>query len=86
VLGYGLDDRGFESRQELGIFFVLTTASRPPLGLTQPAVEWVPGVSSLLLKRPGREADNSPPSSADVKDAWSYASIPQILLHGLVLS
>jgi hypothetical protein len=27
ALGYGLDDRGFESRQELGIFF-FTTASR----------------------------------------------------------
>jgi hypothetical protein len=28
-------------------------------------------------KRPGREADSSPPSSAEVKNAWSYNSIPQ---------
>jgi hypothetical protein len=28
ALGYGLDDRGFESRQGLGIF-LFTTASRP---------------------------------------------------------
>jgi hypothetical protein len=38
------------------------------------------------LKRPGREADHSPPSSAKVKNAWSYTSIPPIRLHGVVLS
>jgi hypothetical protein len=32
---------------------------------------------SLGGKRPGREADNSPPSSAEVKNAWSYTSTPQ---------
>jgi hypothetical protein len=32
---------------------------------------------SLGVKRPGREADHSPPSSAEVKNAWSYTSIPQ---------
>jgi hypothetical protein len=26
------------------------------------------------LKRPGREADHSPPSSAEIKNAWSYTS------------
>jgi hypothetical protein len=31
ALGYGLDDRWFESRQGLGIF-LFTTASRPALG------------------------------------------------------
>jgi hypothetical protein len=29
------------------------------------------------VKRPGREADHSPPSSAEVKNAWSYTSTPQ---------
>jgi hypothetical protein len=29
------------------------------------------------VKRPGREADNSPPSSAEVKNARSYTSTPQ---------
>jgi hypothetical protein len=24
------------------------------------------------IKQPGREADHSPPSSAEVKNAWSY--------------
>jgi hypothetical protein len=31
----------------------------------------------MEAKRPGREADHSPSSSADVKNAWSYTPIPQ---------
>jgi hypothetical protein len=30
----------------------------------------------LQIKRLGREADNSPLSSAEVKNVWSYTSIP----------
>jgi hypothetical protein len=29
------------------------------------------------MKRSGREADHSPPSNAEVKNAWSYTSTPQ---------
>jgi hypothetical protein len=37
------------------------------LGPTQPPVQWVPGVLSPGVKaRPGRDADHSPPSSAEV--------------------
>jgi hypothetical protein len=42
ALGYGLDDRGFESRQELGIF-LFTTVSGPALGPTQLPILWVTG-------------------------------------------
>jgi hypothetical protein len=38
------------------------------------------------VKRPGREADYSPPSRAEDKNAWSYTSTPPIRLHGVVLS
>jgi hypothetical protein len=38
---------------------------------------WILGALSLGVKRPEREADNSPPSSAEVKNAWSYTSTPQ---------
>jgi hypothetical protein len=39
------------------------------------------------VKRPEREADHSLPSSAEVKNLWkSYASIPSICLHGVVLN
>jgi hypothetical protein len=37
-------------------------------------------------KAAGREADHSPPSSAEAKNAWSYISTPPIRLHGVVLS
>jgi hypothetical protein len=67
ALGYGLDDQGFKSRQGLGIF-LFTTASRTALGPTQPPIQWVPGAPSLGVKQPGREADHSPPSSAEIKE------------------
>jgi hypothetical protein len=75
ALGNGLDDRGFESRQGLGIF-LFTTASRPALGLTQPPIQWVPGALSLGVKRPGHEADDSFPSSAEVKMRGAIRPLP----------
>jgi len=56
--------------------FLLSTASRPALGPTQPPTQWVAGALSPEVKWPGREADNSPPSSAEVKNAWRYTSTP----------
>jgi len=38
------------------------------------------------VKRPGREADHSPPSSPEVKNMWRYTSTPPIHLHGMVLN
>jgi hypothetical protein len=77
-LGYGLDDREFESWQGLGIFFI--TTFRPDLGPTQPPIQWIPGALSLGEKRPGHEADRSPPSSAEVKNTWSYTSTSPVRL------
>jgi hypothetical protein len=65
--GYRSHYSGFDSRLEQG-FLLFATASRPALGATQPPIEWVPGAISLEVKRPGREADHSPPSSAEVKE------------------
>jgi hypothetical protein len=67
ALGYGLDDRVFKSWRGLGIF-LFTTASRTALGPTLPPIQWVPGALSLGVKWPRREADHSPPSSAEVKE------------------
>jgi hypothetical protein len=64
---------------------LFTTVSRPALGPTQPLIQWVPATLSLGVKRPGREADHSPQSSAEFKNVWSYTSIPPIRLHGVVL-
>jgi len=42
------------------------------MGPTQPPILWVPRAVSLGVKWPGTEADHSPPSSAEVKDASSW--------------
>jgi hypothetical protein len=66
---------GFDSRRGLGIL-LFTTTSRTDLRPTQPPIQWVPEALSLGVKRPEREADNSAPSSAEVKSAYSYTSTP----------
>jgi len=65
-LGYGMGDRGFESRQGLGIF-PFTTATRPALGPTNLLSSGYRALS-LGVKRPEREADHSPPSTAEAKE------------------
>jgi hypothetical protein len=37
------------------------------------------------VKRPEREADHSPPSSAEVENAWSYTSTPQYVFKAWCL-
>jgi len=56
-----------DSQRGLGIFS-FTTASRPALRPTQPSIQWVPGALSMGVKRPVREANHSPPSSAELKE------------------
>jgi hypothetical protein len=74
-----MDDWRFGSRLQLGIFLP-TAASRPALGPIQLPIQGVSGALSLGLQPPGRKADNTPPSSAEVKNAWSYTSTPTIRL------
>jgi hypothetical protein len=62
--GWTIGVLGFYSRRGLGTF-LFTTASRTALGPTQPPIQWVPGALSVGVKRPEREADHSPPSSAE---------------------
>jgi hypothetical protein len=69
--GYGLDDRG------VGVRFpvesrIFSSPRRPdPASYPMGAGGSFPGV-----KRPVREADHSPPTSADVKKIWVYTSTP----------
>jgi hypothetical protein len=65
--GWTIGVLGFDTQRGLGIS-LFTTASRTALGPTQPPIPWVPGALSLGVMRQGREADHSPPSSAEVKE------------------
>jgi hypothetical protein len=56
--------------------FHVSLSSRPTLGSTQPPMKWVMAALSSGLKRPGREADHSPPTSGEVKKTWVYTSTP----------
>jgi hypothetical protein len=71
-----LDSLGVGVQVLGGKIFLLSTSSRPVLEPTQLPIQGVPGALSPAVKRPGREADHSPPSSAEVKNAWMYTSIP----------
>jgi len=53
---------------------------------TQPAIQLVPGAISPRLKRPEREANSSPPSSAEAKNSWIYNFHSRMRLHGELLS
>jgi hypothetical protein len=78
-----LGRQGFNSWQKQGLFLF----SIPALGATQPPTQWVlGGLFPRGLMRLEREADHSPPSSAEVKNAWSYISTPPICLQDVVLN
>jgi hypothetical protein len=68
------------------VVFLYATTSRKALGLTQPPIQWISRVLSSAVKRPGREADHSPPSRAEVNNAWSYTPNSPIRLHGEMLN
>jgi hypothetical protein len=57
----------------LGVF---STVSRLALGPTQPSIQSVRETCSPGVKWPGREADHSPPFSAEVKNMWCHTSTP----------
>jgi hypothetical protein len=58
--------------------FLFCQASRPTLDHTQPHIRRAVGAISLGVKRPGREADHSPPLSSKVKNG---GAIPPLLIR-----
>jgi hypothetical protein len=74
--GYGLDDHGVGVRVPWGKNFHFSVSSRPVLEPTQPPIQRVPEAISPGVKRPVREADHSPPASAEAKKTWVYTSTP----------
>jgi hypothetical protein len=56
--------------------FLFSTASRLTLGHIQPPMQGVSWTLSPEVKRPGREADHSPPSIAEVKTDGAIQPLP----------
>jgi hypothetical protein len=74
LMGYGLDDRGFNPGR--GKVFIFCTTSRPDVGPTQFSVKWVPWTASPGVIRPWHEADNSLLSNTEVKRGGAITSLP----------
>jgi hypothetical protein len=68
--------RGRSSSPRRGKILLLSSSSSPVLGPTQPPIQWVERTLSPGVKRPGREADHSFPTNAEVKNKWIYTSTP----------
>jgi hypothetical protein len=65
----GLPEIDSRQRQQV---FLYSRASKPALG----PIEWFMRVLSPVEKRPGREDDHSPPSSAEVDNGRDIPPIP----------
>jgi hypothetical protein len=74
--GWTSEESWFDTRQGQGIYLVSKTP-RPGLGL--PSLHSVGAVGSFPgVKRLMREADNSRPSSAEMKNTWSCTYTPHV--------
>jgi hypothetical protein len=58
--------------------FLFSTSSKPALESTQPRVQWVQEAISPGVKRPGREDDHSPPTSAGSRRRGSIDALNRV--------
>jgi hypothetical protein len=74
--GWTTEGLEFESRweQEYSLFRVVDTGS----GVSQPPIQWAPGALYPGVKRQGREADHSPPATAEVKKILIHTFTPHM--------
>jgi hypothetical protein len=63
---------GIRARQRQEVF-LFSNEFRTALGPMQPPIQSVPEFFPEE-ERPGRDVDQSPPSSAEVKNEWSYTA------------
>jgi hypothetical protein len=77
---YGLHGRS--SIPSMGKGFLSSPQGSNWLWLTRPPTQWLPDALSPKEKRPGREADHSPPRSGMV-ELYLHSTMP---IHGLVLN
>jgi hypothetical protein len=81
--GYGLDDRG--SIPGRGKRFSLLPSVQTGSGVHPASYPVGTGALSIGVKRPGYDADHSPPTSAEVKNSGAIP-LPPIRLHGVVIN
>jgi hypothetical protein len=75
--GYGLDDQGVGSSSPAGgKNFHFSMSTRPALGVHPASYPIGTGGSFPGVKRPGPEADKSPPTSTEIKKIWICTSTP----------
>jgi hypothetical protein len=74
---------GFDSRQFK--IFLFSIASTPTLMPNQPHIQWVPWVISPGVKWQRREADHSPPSSAEVKKGGARHPLSHVFMAQCLL-
>jgi hypothetical protein len=87
ALGYGLNDNGSRVRFPAGaVNFSLHHRVQNGSGTHPASYPMGTRALSLWVKRPGREADHSPPSSVEVKEFVALYLHSPIPLHGVVLS
>jgi hypothetical protein len=82
-MGWTVEESWVDSQQgqEISVF---TVSSRPTRGCTDPHFQWI-----LAIKRLRHEASHSLPSSAKLKNEWTYTSTPLysfMVFIGTVLS
>jgi len=68
------------------VVVVVVKASGLALRPTQSPIQWVLEALSPEVKWLRHEVDHSSPSSAEVKNVWSYYLHSTVHLHGMVLS
>jgi len=83
MLYVDVGNAGFDSwqGQEISLF---SKMCRLPLVPTQPPMQWVPTIFSLLEAQwLGHKDYHTPPSSVMVKNEWSYTSAPPAHIHAV---
>jgi hypothetical protein len=73
-MGYGMEGWGSWRWQHFSLLRNIKTA----LGLTQPHIQWAPGGIFPRVKWSGRDAEYSPPYSAEAKNSGVTPPLPHM--------
>jgi hypothetical protein len=69
---------GWTARFRFPVGARLFSSPQSPNQAQSAPLQWAPGSPFLAVKRPRREADHSPPSSAEVKNGGAIPPLPHL--------